>query len=454
MFKKTHKELKTAQQALTVPKGCRELSDEEMFKVNGGAEEKKESQESKSESVTVQSGNTLSGIVNDYNKANGTNYTVSEVAKNSGISNPDLIYSGQEIKFGNQESTRAGASSQNTIQSSPSISGNSTGSYSGSSTLNSVSASTTTPSLESTKKLMYSKSLTGQSVSVDSCLSAPKYDDSTFKEKVENYMTQAESKKIEGKAAMGKMANGNQSELKTVDAQNISSDSWNRGYPSTIEKYPDAYKNSKNDSKAEVIQSASWGKLKTSEAKDMRMQDYKYYENEDAAKQKEVTDKNALMNGNNYFNLSGCKMCGTAKIASEVAGHKIDMKDDINDKYDANADGNMSLEESGNAIRAQLAEGKTLKTDWFEKTLSKETLDEIAGWEGTTYILGKAENVYKGEPHWEVLTGYSINELGQVQFDYSPTSKYDSNRNFILGDVQSGQTDFFKIVKIETFTIQ
>ena len=86
MFKRTHKELKTAQQALTVPKGCRELSDEEMFKVNGGTEEKKESQESKSESVTVQSGNTLSGIVNDYNKANGTNYTVSEVAKNSGIS--------------------------------------------------------------------------------------------------------------------------------------------------------------------------------------------------------------------------------------------------------------------------------------------------------------------------------------------------------------------------------
>ncbi|MEE3312801.1 MAG: LysM domain-containing protein, partial [Treponema sp.] len=83
-----------------IPGDARKLTEEEMILVNGGAEEKKESQESKSESVTVKSGNTLSGIVSDYNKANGTNYTVSDVAKNSGISNPDVIYPGQEIKFG------------------------------------------------------------------------------------------------------------------------------------------------------------------------------------------------------------------------------------------------------------------------------------------------------------------------------------------------------------------
>lgn len=69
-----------------IPGDARKLTEEEMVQVNGGAEEKKVSQESKSESVTVQSGNTLSGIVSDYNKANGTNYTVSDVAKNSGSS--------------------------------------------------------------------------------------------------------------------------------------------------------------------------------------------------------------------------------------------------------------------------------------------------------------------------------------------------------------------------------
>ena len=268
-----------------IPDDARELTDEEMILVNGGAEEKKESQESKSESVTVQSGNTLSGIVSDYNKANGTNYTVSEVAKNSGISNPHLIYPGQEIKFGNQGATGAGASSQNTIQSSPSISGNSTGSYSGSSSINnstgitsstlkSVSASTTTPSLESTKKLMYSKSLTGQSVSVDSCLSAPKYDDSTFKEKVENYMTQAESKKRGGKVVEGKMACGNRPEVKVVDGQNISSDSGNlrdRGYPSSMDPEHGIYSRSES-----IEMETSLEKIKKSVKQN---ENYKYNEN-------------------------------------------------------------------------------------------------------------------------------------------------------------------------------
>lgn len=108
----------------TIPVDARELTEEEMILVNGGAEEKKESQESKSESVTVKSGNTLSGIVSDYNKANGTNYTVSDVAKNSGISNPDVIYPGQEIKFGSSSST-SGTSGSSNISTSSSASSSS-----------------------------------------------------------------------------------------------------------------------------------------------------------------------------------------------------------------------------------------------------------------------------------------------------------------------------------------
>ncbi len=200
---------------------------------------------------------------------------------------------------------------------------------------------------------------------------------------------------------------------------------------------------------------ADWGKLET-DADNMRMQDYAKYTNEDdIEEQKTIRAKDGTMNGNNHFSLVGCKMCGAAKIASEVAGHKVEMKDDINDLYDANGDGYLSREEVEEAIRAQLPEGKTVQSDWFEKTLTKEKLDEIAGWEGTTYILGMAENVYKGEPHWVVLTGYSVNDKGQVQFDYSPTSSNDlvNNRQFILGDKQSGQNNYFTISHIQTFTI-
>ncbi len=127
----------------TIPDDARELSEEEMIQVNGGAEEKKESQESKSESVTVKSGNTLSGIVSDYNKANGTNYTVSDVAKNSGISNPDVIYPGQEIKFGASSSTNSGSSSQGNNPASAQTGGNQ-GNYSVSNSTNANPGSSVT----------------------------------------------------------------------------------------------------------------------------------------------------------------------------------------------------------------------------------------------------------------------------------------------------------------------
>lgn len=81
-----------------------------MILVNGGAEEKKESP--KTDTHTVVSGDTLSEIVYNYNKENGTKLTVNEVAKNSGISDPDKIYPGQEIKLGASNSTNSGSSSQ------------------------------------------------------------------------------------------------------------------------------------------------------------------------------------------------------------------------------------------------------------------------------------------------------------------------------------------------------
>ena len=84
--------LKRKYRPFIIPEDARELTDEEMILVNGGSET--------TDTHTVVSGDTLSQIVYDYNKENGTNLTVNEVAKNSGISDPDKIYPGQTINLG------------------------------------------------------------------------------------------------------------------------------------------------------------------------------------------------------------------------------------------------------------------------------------------------------------------------------------------------------------------
>ena len=84
--------LKRKYRPFIIPEDARELTDEEMILVNGGSET--------TETHTVVSGDTLSEIVHEYNKNNGTNLTVEDVAKNSGISDPDKIYPGQTINLG------------------------------------------------------------------------------------------------------------------------------------------------------------------------------------------------------------------------------------------------------------------------------------------------------------------------------------------------------------------
>lgn len=58
-------------------------------------------------SYRIQSGDTLSGIVNDYNAQNGTNYTVDEIAQQNGITDPNKIYVGQSVNFGTAQTTPA-----------------------------------------------------------------------------------------------------------------------------------------------------------------------------------------------------------------------------------------------------------------------------------------------------------------------------------------------------------
>ena len=79
---------------------------------------------------------------------------------------------------------------------------------------------------------------------------------------------------------------------------------------------------------------------------------------------------------------------------------------------------------------------------------------EIPALGGTTYVLGRAEDVHGGQ-HWVVLEGYSVNGFGQVQFDVNYTSANDKNfgRTYILGQPNENQTNTHRISKIETFTI-
>lgn len=160
----------------------------------------------------------------------------------------------------------------------------------------------------------------------------------------------------------------------------------------------------------------------------------------------------------NKFSQVGCKMTGGAKIISEATGIDVSLLD--MNGYDTDENGLMSQEEIAASFRAYLEKTNpdaVLETDYWEKQLSLEKLNEIVSdTNGTTYVLAKADSVHNGASHWVVLTGYQLNDLGQVQFNYSKTSKYDelNNRTYILGEKQEGQNNTYTISKIETFTIK
>ena len=87
----------------------RELTREEAYLVNGGS--------TVEDTHTVQSGDTLGTLVYNYNQEHGTNLTVNEVAANNGIDNPDLIYVGQQINFGNSTPSSTNSAPDNNMSS-------------------------------------------------------------------------------------------------------------------------------------------------------------------------------------------------------------------------------------------------------------------------------------------------------------------------------------------------
>ena len=166
--------------------------------------------------------------------------------------------------------------------------------------------------------------------------------------------------------------------------------------------------------------------------------------------------KDSEMNGDfNEYSKVGCKMEGAAKIISEILGEDTSISD-VNKGCDVNKDGLLCREEIASYIDSKLDCKKELKTDYFEKKLDKSVLDSITSIDGDsfTYVLGRAENVHGGQ-HWVVLEGYSVNDAGQVVFDYNATSKNDvgNNRTYVLGPVDPSQKETYTISKIETYTV-
>jgi len=195
--------------------------------------------------------------------------------------------------------------------------------------------------------------------------------------------------------------------------------------------------------------SGSWGQISNEIAKKSTMQDHK----DDGLDKMNGKDSEG---NDNQFSLVGCKMEGASKILTEITGQDIDITT-VNGSYDTNRDGLMTQSEITAAIEKNLSEEQTLVSDYWEKQLTKEKLDEIANNQnGTTYVLGRAEDVHGGQ-HWIVLEGYSVNASGQVEFDYNGTSQNDAykNRKYILGELTAEQkaNNYHQISKIETYTI-
>ena len=278
-----------------IPDDARELTEEEMILVNGGGKEQggqQESQDEKCETQTVKKGDTLSQIVADYNKEHGTDLTVADVAKMSGISNPDLIYPGQKINFGNQGTSGSGTSPQNTLQTSPSMGGNIGSGHTGSSGKNysegvsnlntrPISAATAiTPATTASRKdtsgtqTMQAEATAPTSnaalgVPATTINTEPKYESTYYNQIVERHKVHAAKDGIRETSIKGEEISGKQ-----IEGQNIDSHSGNlteRGYPGSRDENLGIYSGTES-----IETETSLEKMKKSVEKNTK---HKYNEN-------------------------------------------------------------------------------------------------------------------------------------------------------------------------------
>lgn len=219
-----------------------------------------------------------------------------------------------------------------------------------------------------------------------------------------------------------------------------------------VEVNPTAPEKSKNKDNS-VSLNAGW--QVTSDSNSFTMYEY------------ENSKKDAEMNGEgNFFSTDGCKMTGAAKIAQDLTGNDVSILN-VNDDFDSNDDGLLTRYEIENGINNLLkgqecADKKVVSNRIEGSDLSKETFDNIVKSKDTVYVLGCCEftnyNAEKKETyitqHWVVLEGMHSGEYGQYVFNVDGTSKYDSNRVYVFGDVPVSEKDSVRhITKIETFTL-
>lgn len=158
----------------------------------------------------------------------------------------------------------------------------------------------------------------------------------------------------------------------------------------------------------------------------------------------------------NKFSEVGCKEACTAKILSEISGHKVTLVE-INRDFDKNKDGNLIKDEIAKGMNYYLdslfGDIQDIKSSEYSN-LSLEQLSNISESNNSddTYMLGYAPDCYGG--HWIVLEGYTKNSKGLVSFTYDGTSDNDIGRTYVLGiENQNTDSNIFAITKIQTFSV-
>ena len=168
----------------------------------------------------------------------------------------------------------------------------------------------------------------------------------------------------------------------------------------------------------------------------------------------ELTD--GFSNDKSLYSKEGCLMTSVAKVLSQLTNTKITPLD-INNKFDTNQDGLLSLDEISNGLNNYLDE---LYGDIYDvlardiNNVQLEDLKAIATGENSTmtYVLGKAPDCHGG--HWVVLEGYNTKPNGSINFIFDGSSDYDFGRTYILGkEGQNISKDIYGITRIETFSI-
>ena len=178
-----------------------------------------------------------------------------------------------------------------------------------------------------------------------------------------------------------------------------------------------------------------------------------YYKNQHTV-DGELTD--GFSNDKSLYSKEGCLMTSVAKALSQLTNTKITPLD-INNKFDSDKNGLLSLDEISNGLNNYLDE---LYGDIYDvlardiNNVQLEDLKAIATDENSTmtYVLGNAPDCHGG--HWVVLEGYNTNSNGVINFIFDGSSDHDLGRTYILGkEGQNISKNVYGITRIETFSI-